>query len=141
MPRRDHERRIEVVATGSKENVMNKSLALGIAALALVLSAGSVGAGAPAKAPAGVGHVGKTDVEWQKALTSDQYRVLRKKGTEIAFTGKYWNNHADGTYLCAGCGLELFTSAQKFDSGTGWPSFWAPVEKSHVAVGADHSLG
>jgi peptide-methionine (R)-S-oxide reductase len=116
-----------------------RSIALGIGALTLAV--GLAAAGAPAKAPAGVGHVEKTDVEWKKTLTPEQYRVLREKGTEIAFTGKYWNNHAKGSYVCAACGLELFRSAEKFDSGTGWPSFWAPSEKSHVTVAADHSLG
>jgi peptide-methionine (R)-S-oxide reductase len=80
-----------------------RSLALGIGAL--TLSVGLAVAGAPAKAPAGVGHVEKPDVEWKKILTPDQYRVLRQKGTEMAFTGKYWNNHASGTYVCAACGL------------------------------------
>jgi len=116
-----------------------RSIALGIGALTLAV--GLATAGAPAKAPAGVGHVEKTDVEWKKTLTPEQYRVLRQKGTEIAFTGKYWNNHAKGSYVCAACGLELFRSAEKFDSGTGWPSFWAPSEKSHVLVASDHSLG
>jgi peptide-methionine (R)-S-oxide reductase len=83
----------------------------------------------------------KTDAEWQKLLTPEQYRVLRKKGTEIAFTGRYWDNHQRGTYRCAGCGLELFGSDTKFDSGTGWPSFWAPIAASHVGETTDGSLG
>ncbi|TMQ63339.1 MAG: peptide-methionine (R)-S-oxide reductase MsrB [Candidatus Eisenbacteria bacterium] len=76
----------------------------------------------------------KTDAEWRKLLTPEQYRVLRKKGTEIAFTGRYWNNHQPGTYRCAACGLELFGS-------DGWPSFWAPIAASHVGEVTDTSLG
>jgi len=85
--------------------------------------------------------VHKTEVEWKKELTPEQYRVLREKGTEMAFTGRCWNNHAEGTYRCAACGLELFDSKTKFESGTGWPSFWAPVAQSHVAVASDRTLG
>src|SRR5437867_4177406 len=88
-----------------------------------------------------VGHVVKTDAEWRQVLTPEQYRVLRRQGTEMAFTGAYWNNHREGVYHCAGCGLTLFSSATKFDSGTGWPSFWAPIEPSHVHVNKDASLG
>jgi len=91
--------------------------------------------------PAPVGKVEKTDAEWKKLLTREQYRVLRQKGTEPAFTGTYWNNHAKGVYLCAGCGLDLFDSATKFESGTGWPSFWQPAAKTHVADHVDKTLG
>jgi peptide-methionine (R)-S-oxide reductase len=83
----------------------------------------------------------KSEQEWQKQLTPEQFRVLRKKGTEIAFTGKYWNNHAKGVYRCAACGLELFTSDTKFESGTGWPSFWQPIVPNHVKEIADASYG
>jgi peptide-methionine (R)-S-oxide reductase len=83
----------------------------------------------------------KSDAEWKKTLTPQQYHVLREKGTEYAFTGAYWNNHAAGTYRCAACGLELFSSDTKFDSGTGWPSFWAPIAKNHVEEHADGTLG
>ena len=82
----------------------------------------------------------KTDAEWKALLKPEQYRVLRKNGTEPAFTGAYWKNHAAGVYRCAACGLELFRSDEKFDSGTGWPSFWAPAEKSHVAEHSDMTL-
>ena len=88
-----------------------------------------------------VATVRKTDDEWKKALTPEQYHVLRQAGTERAFTGRYWNHHAAGRYLCAGCGLALFESATKFDSGTGWPSFWQPIAASHVRVVRDASLG
>ena len=83
----------------------------------------------------------KTNAEWKKLLTPEQYHVLREKGTEIAFTGKYWNEHHQGVYRCAACGLELFSSDTKFDSGTGWPSFWQPITKTNVREIADHTLG
>src|SRR5262245_748419 len=83
----------------------------------------------------------KTDAEWKKTLTPQQYHVLREKGTEYAFTGAYWNNHAAGLYRCAACGLDLFSSDTKFESGTGWPSFWAPIAKNHVEEHADRTLG
>ena len=71
-----------------------------------------------------------TDAEWQRRLTPEQYHVLRQKGTEQAFTGEYAHTKDEGTYRCAGCGQALFRSDQKYDSGTGWPSFWAPLEGS-----------
>jgi peptide-methionine (R)-S-oxide reductase len=109
--------------------------------LALALSiAGMPPAGQAAKEEK-VEKITKTDEEWKKLLTSEQYRVLRKEGTEIAFTGKYWDNHAAGTYVCAACGLELFSSDTKFESGTGWPSFWAPIAKNHVKEVVDGTLG
>lgn len=82
----------------------------------------------------------KTEDEWKRELDPAAFQVLRKKGTERAFTGKHWNNHEAGVYVCAGCGLPLFGSAEKFDSGTGWPSFWQPVEPSHVGVEEDRSF-
>lgn len=83
----------------------------------------------------------KTDEEWRKTLTPEQYRILRQQGTEMAFTGKLWNNHEDGTYVCAACGLPLFLSDTKFDSGTGWPSFFRPASESAVATEDDSTLG
>ncbi len=81
----------------------------------------------------------KTDAEWKKELTPEQYRVLREKGTERAFTGEYWNTKSKGVYRCAGCGEELFVSDTKFDSGCGWPSFYAPKDSKVVAETADNS--
>ena len=83
----------------------------------------------------------KSDEQWRKQLTPEQYRVLRTAGTERAFTGKYWDEHGAGSYVCAGCGLVLFDSDTKFDSGTGWPSFWAPAAKTHVIEHVDRELG
>lgn len=87
------------------------------------------------------GKIVKTDEEWQKELSPEQFRVLRKAGTERAFTGEYWDHHEKGTYYCAACRLPLFTSETKFDSGTGWPSFYAPIEKTSVAEETDRSAG
>jgi peptide-methionine (R)-S-oxide reductase len=81
----------------------------------------------------------KSDAEWKKELNPEQYDVLRHQGTERAFTGKYWDNHQKGLYVCAGCGLELFTSDAKFDSGTGWPSFYQPAFAQNVATHEDNS--
>lgn len=84
--------------------------------------------------------VKKTDAEWQKQLTAEQYRILRKKGTERAFTGQYWDNTKAGLYACGGCGLVLFSSEDKFKSGTGWPSFTRPVDSGVLADAEDNSL-
>lgn len=83
----------------------------------------------------------KTDAQWKAQLTPEQFHVLREKGTERAFTGEFHDNHAAGTYYCAACHQKLFTSETKFDSGTGWPSFWAPVTKNAVAENVDASYG
>jgi peptide-methionine (R)-S-oxide reductase len=83
--------------------------------------------------------VEKTDEEWRAGLSPEQYRVLRQKGTERAFTGKYWNHHASGLYACAACGNPLFESGSKFDSGTGWPSFSTPAADSSVKTHEDGS--
>ena len=82
-----------------------------------------------------------TDAEWQKLLTDEQYRVLRHKDTERPFTGTYWNEHGAGTFLCAGCGLELFSSQTKFESGSGWPSFWQPAAAPNVTSITDTTYG
>lgn len=83
----------------------------------------------------------KSDAEWRAELTAEQYRVLRQQGTEPAFTGAYWATKDAGRYRCAGCGAELFASAHKFDSGTGWPSFWQPSVDGAVATETDTSHG
>lgn len=82
----------------------------------------------------------KTEAEWKKELTPEQFQVLRKKGTERAFTGAYHDQHEEGTYVCAACGAELFKSETKFDSGTGWPSFWAPARLEGVETKEDLTL-
>lgn len=85
--------------------------------------------------------INKTDAEWKKILTPEQYNILREKGTERAFTGAYWDNHEKGIYYCAACHQALFNSDTKFDSGTGWPSFWQPIDKNAIIVATDNSHG
>jgi peptide-methionine (R)-S-oxide reductase len=85
--------------------------------------------------------IDKTDHEWREQLTPEQYAVLRQKGTERPFTGKYVYNHESGTYRCAGCGAELFRSDAKFDSGSGWPSFTEPANQENVELHPDNSYG
>ena len=82
----------------------------------------------------------KTDQEWRESLTPEQYRLLRKKGTERAFTGEYWDSKSGGMYRCAGCGAALFSADAKYDSGTGWPSFYEPVDGESVRTEEDRSL-
>ena len=82
----------------------------------------------------------KSDAEWRKELTAEQYHVARQKGTERAFTGEYWNEKKSGTFVCSCCGQELFASDTKYDSGTGWPSFCAPIDKDRVETETDRSL-
>ena len=125
------------------------------AVMALVLVGGYLGTrlypSAPAKKPQEtntmsnasdipVDYVHKTDEEWKKILTPEQYYVTRRKGTERAFTGEYWNSKKHGIYRCVCCGLELFRSETKFDSGTGWPSFWEPIRQENVKEQDDDSL-
>jgi len=83
----------------------------------------------------------KSESEWRKQLTPEQYEVAREAGTERAFTGKYWNNHETGMYHCVCCNAPLFSSKTKFDSGTGWPSFFEPVESGGVVEHRDSSYG
>jgi len=82
----------------------------------------------------------KSDAEWRRQLSQEEYEVTRRKGTERAFTGRYHDSKERGTYACVCCGLPLFDSATKYDSGTGWPSFFAPIDPEHVAEEADNSL-
>lgn len=83
----------------------------------------------------------KTEAQWKALLTSEQYNVTREKGTERAYTGAYWDNHESGSYKCVCCGQMLFSSANKFDSGTGWPSFYQPIKKDAVSDQSDNSHG
>jgi peptide-methionine (R)-S-oxide reductase len=87
-----------------------------------------------------VNKIEKSDAEWKNELTPEEFAVARKKGTERAFTGRYWNNHEDGVYRCVCCGTELFRSDEKFESGSGWPSFTAPAAEENVATEKDASL-
>jgi peptide-methionine (R)-S-oxide reductase len=91
--------------------------------------------------PAQVQKVHKTDAEWKRQLTPLQFQVTRQQGTEMAFTGQYYDLHEKGLYRCIGCDNALFGSDTKFDSGTGWPSFWAPIAKENVRSASDTSLG
>jgi peptide-methionine (R)-S-oxide reductase len=130
-------------------------LALSLPVLAGAGAAIAIGSGsdkpAPAKGPAMPNaadaapdrlpdHIVKTDAEWKKLLTPEQYNVTRKKGTERAFTGPNWDNHAKGTYTCVCCDLPVFSSDAKFESGTGWPSFWQPIAPNAVKTEEDRSF-
>jgi peptide-methionine (R)-S-oxide reductase len=84
--------------------------------------------------------VSKTDEQWREELTPEQYYVAREKGTERAFTGEYWDHKGEGVYRCVACGTPLYSSETKFDSGTGWPSFWAPVSEDAVETEEDRSF-
>jgi peptide-methionine (R)-S-oxide reductase len=83
----------------------------------------------------------RSDEEWREKLTREQYHITREKGTERPYTGEYYRFSKDGTYLCVGCGTELFGSNTKYESGSGWPSFWAPISRNSVATERDTSLG
>ncbi|MGZ6971910.1 MAG: peptide-methionine (R)-S-oxide reductase MsrB [Thermoanaerobaculia bacterium] len=128
-----------------------KSIAIKSIALALMIGCGSAAQGS--KEPAKIKlysvaqkgffmseKVVKTDAEWKQQLTREQYEVTRKKGTERAFTGEYWNNHEKGIYQCVCCGNDLFSSETKFESGTGWPSFWQPLTPNSVKTAEDRSF-
>jgi peptide-methionine (R)-S-oxide reductase len=111
--------------------------ALAVAGLAaLVLQTGGAGIAEREGVPMG-GKVVKSDDEWRQELTEEQFRVTRRKGTERAFTGEYWATKDDGTYQCVCCGQPLFDAKAKFDSGTGWPSFWQPIEDERVSLKTD----
>lgn len=136
------------------ETTRRSFLALGLGGAGLLVLRGkrlladapaAAGSGRPAFWDASGTDVSKkvvrTDEEWRALLTPEQYRVLRKEGTEPAFSGALWDNHAKGVYRCAGCGLELFDSHTKFESGTGWPSFWMPIKPERIGTLRDESLG
>ena len=110
-------------------------------AAAPVAQAPSQGETAMPKEPAPSGKVVKSDEEWRKELTPEQYRVMREKGTERAFTGKYWDTKTAGVYKCAACGEPLFSSDAKFDSGCGWPSFFKPLDGVKLVETRDTTLG
>ena len=82
----------------------------------------------------------KSDADWQAQLTDEQFHVAREKGTERAFSGAYWDHHADGVYRCVCCGTDLFSSRHKFDSGTGWPSYWQPIDAANVRTEDDYGF-
>lgn len=118
---------------------------IGLAGATLVFAYAASGTGQEPKATTNQAttkrKVVKTDAEWRKLLTRDQYLVTRHAETEPPFDNKYWNNHAKGIYECVCCQTELFTSKTKFDSGTGWPSFYAPVSQKNVETSTDYNLG
>jgi peptide-methionine (R)-S-oxide reductase len=118
-------------------------LTVTLTALALVLAGIALAAG-PATAPKGshevIEKVVKTDEEWKKILTPEQFDVLRKHGTERAGTSPLNNIHQKGVFVCAACGLTLYSTDQKFESGTGWPSFWAPIDPNHIGTSTDRSF-
>lgn len=129
---------------------MRAQVRIAIAALSIIAAAASVACSKTPRTgeaettpshPKTVEPVVKPEAEWKRLLTPEQFHVLREKGTETAFEGKYWDHHEQGVYRCAACALDLFASETKFDSGTGWPSFWAPVDAEYVRVGKDNSLG
>jgi peptide-methionine (R)-S-oxide reductase len=114
-----------------------------VAVAALVLGISAWQSGGPAMERSGVpmgSKVEKTDAEWQQLLSPEQYRVTRQKGTERAFTGEYWNAKTDGIYQCVCCGQPLFDAKTKYESGTGWPSFWQPADENFVSLHADNTL-
>ena len=134
-----------------------KTCLVAVLAVVLSLGCGSVRATRQAVAPAresetigeqtmnsssdGMERLEKSDAEWREQLTPEQFCVVREKGTERAFTGAYWDNKKAGVYRCVGCGLPLFRSETKFDSGTGWPSFFQPVKEDHLAKKSDTTHG
>jgi peptide-methionine (R)-S-oxide reductase len=117
-----------------------KAILFGSTAAALLLASRALRQPPPAEAAQQVYAVTHTDAEWQKLLTPAQYNILRQQGTEPPFSSPLLNEHRTGTFDCAGCALPLFSSATKFDSGTGWPSFWQPLPKA-VLTSDDSSLG
>jgi peptide-methionine (R)-S-oxide reductase len=113
----------------------------GLVALGLVAAMTAVGAGQDPLTQGKRRKVAKTDREWSKQLTREQYLIARQKMTEPPFSGRYWNNHAKGYYACVCCGAFLFSSATKFESGTGWPSFYQPMVADRIESEVDNSTG
>lgn len=118
----------------------NIVLCAGLALLAAVGCTHSGSDGDDWEKTAGEDALVLSDEEWKQRLTEEEYHILRQKGTERAFTGKYWDSKKEGVYRCAGCGHPLFGSETKFESGSGWPSFYEPIEEDHVGEREDHSL-
>lgn len=106
-----------------------------------VLVVGCRRASVPTEPPLKSAPVQKTEEQWKAQLSSEAFHVLREKGTEAPFTGKYHDDHAPGVYVCGGCGAKLFSSDHKFDSGTGWPSFYQPLDDKAIAYHEDHEYG
>lgn len=125
---------------------MNPSILMNVAAVALLLASGCSQAGEAKQQPKKEGtmtteHSFKSEAEWRQALTPEEYHIMREKGTERAFTGAYYNTHDPGKYLCKGCGQELFSSETKYDSGSGWPSFYKPAAEGAVTTHEDRTHG
>jgi peptide-methionine (R)-S-oxide reductase len=116
-------------------------LPVAAAVLMLLLYIGKLDAAGPSSQENGmIEKIQKSNGEWRKILTPEQYHITREKGTEYAFSGQYWDHKQEGEYRCVACGLTLFSSEAKFDSGTGWPSFWEPVDENHISTKTDRSL-
>jgi peptide-methionine (R)-S-oxide reductase len=142
--------RYDAVELLSRRRLLLGTLALGVVALRPVGAAAGgddsvtieiFDAGGRSKGTEKLAHIVKTDTEWRQQLSLSAYEVTRHDGTERAFSGPYDGNHADGLYGCICCGTVLFDSRTKFDSGTGWPSFWKPISKLNVVERADNSFG
>jgi peptide-methionine (R)-S-oxide reductase len=126
---------------------MKPLVIISIAASVFAMSCGHAETNATARVksattnmPEKIEHITKTDAEWRKQLTPEQYKVTRQKGTERAFTGALWDNHEAGVYKFVCCDLPLYSSETKFESGTGWPSFWQPIKPEYVKTESDNSI-
>ena len=120
---------------------MNRTLALALVAIGAVAATAWASQPTEPYQPSRADRVEKTDAEWQAELSEEEYRILRRKGTERAFTGEFWDDKEPGIYTCGGCGLELFDAKAKFKSGTGWPSYYEPIAKGHIDELTDGSIG
>ncbi|HEV3146839.1 MAG TPA: peptide-methionine (R)-S-oxide reductase MsrB [Gemmataceae bacterium] len=125
-----------------RKAILGFTVSLGLFALLIAVLAGTFNDNSePAmkdrKGNPKLGRLEKSDAEWRKALTPEQYQVTRQQGTECAFTGEHWNTKGDGIYFCVSCGQPLFESSTKFDSGTGWPSFFRPVDEENISLQSD----